>query len=106
MNEERIDELGNLSITMLMDFMKPPEESTDDQKKLRISEARIAATVLSSCTRFHQVARARDAMNFLMARELADDDGRLQKYMRLTMPESPVIGRLTDGQSEVVGAIA
>lgn len=97
MNEDQMDTLGGKAVEMLMDFLGVPGEMTDDQQKTKIASARIAATVLSSCTRFEQVRRASDAMNFMMARELASDQGQLQRYMALTMPESRVTKALNTG---------
>ena len=92
MNEDQMNELGGVAVEQLLTFLRDgSDEMTDRELRAHMGRARIAASALSSCTRYTQAVRATDAMHFMMARELADDRGqKLQEYMRLTMPESVI----------------
>lgn len=51
--------------------------------------ARVAATVFSACQRRRQSDKASDALNFMMAREIAVNKDELQDLINRSMPGSP-----------------
>jgi len=65
---------------------------TSDEKL--IPGARIAATVFSACQRRRQTEGARDALNFMMARELSDNRKELQIAINKALPDSVFVKKL------------
>jgi len=62
-------------------------EHTDNE----ITAARIASSVLATWSKLKQSERAQEAVYFAMARELAQDQEQLAKYISMTLPDVPLV---------------
>lgn len=93
-----LESLTNQAITTLSEFL-----GSDDVDTKQIGRARVAASVLSNYARMQQVRSAREATTFMMARELAQDSETLAKYLRASMPNSPVVKALPVPPADPVG---
>lgn len=70
------------------------ELNSDGQDSALRNKAKLALGYLGVVAKREQTASARDATNFMMARELADDKEQLERYIRATMPSSRIIKEL------------
>jgi hypothetical protein len=84
-----IDELARLARRRVADFLK-----ADDHTTMQIAEIRVATGVLATYARVKQTAGAREALTFMMARELAGDREQLADYIRATMPGAAIVKAL------------
>jgi len=56
-----------------------------------VTAARLASSVLATWARLKQAERAQEGIYFAMARELAEDREQLARYIRLTLPDVPIV---------------
>jgi hypothetical protein len=68
-------------------FLSPGDELMDTD----IDTARLASSVLSTWSRLKQAERAQEAVYFNMARELATDKAQLEQYIKLSLPDVPLV---------------
>jgi len=87
-DSEKIEDLIGPAANLLKRvFAAPGDELVDND----LTTARLAATVISSWTRLKQAERAQEAVYFSMARELAGDRAQLEQYIKLSMPDVPLV---------------
>lgn len=87
--EEDYSVLEKNSVDTLCLFLRG--DISDDRL---ISGARIAASVFSSCQKRKTALSSRDALNFMMAREIASDKTELQVLINKSMPDSPLAKKI------------
>ena len=68
-------------------FTAPGDEIVDNE----LASVRLAGSVIASWTRLKQAERAQESNYFNMARELATDRAQLEQYIKLSMPDVPLI---------------
>jgi hypothetical protein len=68
-------------------FTQPGDELVDND----LTTARLAGSVLATWSRLKQAERAQEAVYFSMARELASDRSQLEQYVKLSMPDVPLV---------------
>lgn len=91
--EVRFSNLAAQAMKELQKFFGRKEATSKD-----IGVARVATSVLSAWTRQQQTKSAADTTKFMVARELASDKDQLAEYIRLTMPDYPLVKALQKGQ--------
>lgn len=84
-----IEELAAQARSTLRDFFHEKARTNAD-----IAAARIASSLLSTFAREKQAAGAADALNFMMARELASDKAQLEQFLAAALPSSPIMKAL------------
>lgn len=75
---------------------------SDGKDQALEKKANAARSVLSSWARHEQTISAREATNFMMARELAQDKDQLEKYIKLSMPSSPLVKALPEASEKKI----
>jgi hypothetical protein len=87
MAEQRddLDEVRQGAIAALKQFFSKSETTNAD-----VNRAKVAASALSSVTRWRQTENAQQALAFSMARELARDKQQLEEYVRVSMPTAAI----------------
>lgn len=91
--EGRFSKLAEQAMNELQKFFRMKDATTKD-----VGVARVATSVLSAWTRQQQTKSATDATKFMVARELAQDKDQLAEYIRLTMPDYPLVKVLPEGK--------
>jgi len=89
-----IELLGAESVSALRKFLSMREITSVD-----IGRAKIAQDAFASYTRHRQSDSAREGNVILLARELAKDKDELRKFLKLGMPNAPIIKSLSEGKS-------
>lgn len=69
-------------------------DKSDQRTSADIAMARIASGLLATHARERQASGAADALNFMMARELASDRAQLEKFLTAAMPAAPIVRAL------------
>lgn len=82
-----IDSLGERVVKELHEFFSIKRESRTDED---LKSARLAQATLGACAKLKQHESAIAAVNFAMARQLAEDKEELAKYVRLSLPRHPI----------------
>lgn len=90
-----IDDLERDATDELKHFFGIPWEKREDND---FKSARIAQATYSACAKMKQNESASTAVNFSVARELAENKEELAKYVRLAMPGHPIIPALPTGK--------
>ena len=88
--EVKLEQVAKQAMSELQKFFRKKEATTKD-----VGVARVATSVLSAWTRQQQTKSASDTTKFMVARELASDKEQLAEYIRLTMPDFPLVKALT-----------
>lgn len=90
---ERLEPLIDPAIQSLKRMFEGGREEED------FTTARIASSVLSTWARIKQSERAEDAIMFSMARSLAHDREELERYLKVTMPDLPML-KVVNGETK------
>ena len=90
-----LDLLGAEAVGALRKFLGQPEHTSLD-----IGKARVAASALSAWSRYKQTESARESTFLLLARELAENKEQLRKYVKIAMPNAPIVKALPRGKGE------
>lgn len=95
MNEimQDLELLGAEAVNHLRKFLAQPEHTGLD-----IGKAKVAASSLSAWTRAKATESAREGNFLLLARELAEDKKQFQKFIKLGMPNAPIVKALPRGK--------
>lgn len=96
-DSQRIDPIVDDSVRAIKVILQPGER--DDQD---IAAARIASSILATWARLKQAERAREAIYFTMARELATNREQLEEYIKITLPDIPLAQALGAKQLSLV----
>ena len=86
MTSEEFEDLAAEAKARLHDFLTKDFHNEDV-----IPSVRVAASVLSSWSRFHQTESAREATGFIMARELAQTPQEFKRYVAVACPNVPLV---------------
>ena len=86
----QFDELFQGAAQGLREFFQSGGDITEKE----LARARICSTVVSAWSRYEQTKRAKEATQFMMARELATNRDQLAAYVRISMPEASIIKAL------------
>lgn len=92
-SEDRFGDLAGQAMNVLQKFFRKKDQASKD-----IGVARVATSVLSAWTRQQQTKSAQETTRFMVARELASDREQLADYIRLTMPDYPLVKALPQGR--------
>ena len=84
-----LDLLGAEAVSALRKFLVQSEHTSLD-----IGKARVAASALSAWTRHKQTDSARESNFLLLARELAQNTEEFRTFVRLGMPNAPIVKAL------------
>jgi hypothetical protein len=68
-------------------FISPGDELIDND----LATARLAGSVLATWSRLKQSERTQEAVYFSMARELATDRVQLEQYIKMSLPDVPLV---------------
>lgn len=90
--DTKLGMLAEKAIKSLDDFFGRKDYTNKD-----IGAARIATAIISAWTRQSQTKSAEKTTLFMVARELASDKQQLAEYIRLTMPDLPIVKALPKG---------
>ena len=88
-----IEALGAESVSALRKFLAQPEVTTTD-----IGRAKIAASAFSGYTRYRQTESSRESNLIMLSRELAKDKDELRQFLKLGMPNAPIMKALSSGK--------
>ena len=83
------DSLGQEAIIALRKFFTIREPTS-----LVIGAARVAASALGAWTRYCQTETSRESNFLMLARELAEDKEEFRKFVKLGMPNAPIVQAL------------
>lgn len=89
--EIRLTKLAEQAMATLSGFFSEKEHTGRE-----IGSARIATAIISAWTRQAQTRSAEKTTMFMVARELASDREQLADYIRLTMPDLPLVKALSE----------
>ena len=92
---EDADEMAHEAIAALRKFITQAEVTSLD-----IGRARISASTFSGWTRLRQSETANEGNMLLLARELAEDKAQFRKFIRLGMPNAPILRALPTVRKE------
>ena len=84
-SQDELEVLRRDAIGALQEFFRKKEATASDMNR-----AKVAASTLSSVTRWKQTENAQQSLAFSMARELARDKSQLEEYVRVSMPTAPI----------------
>lgn len=87
--EKKMEELRDYSIEVIWQFL----HSDGKDAGLRALE-QSARQALSNYTRSKATESNREQTNFLLARSLSENQQQLAEYIRITMPNSPILKAL------------
>ena len=87
-----LDLLGAEAVSALRKFLSQPEPTSLD-----IGRAKIAASSLSAWTRYKATESAQQGNFLLLARELATDKAEFRKFVKIAMPNAPIVKALPKG---------
>lgn len=88
--------LASKAVRALSEFFDTESSKIDVED---VGRARIAASVLSSYTKLKQVQSSREATTLSMARELARDKEEMALYIKMSMPNAPLVKALKAASS-------
>lgn len=88
-----IDLLGAEAISALRKFLAQGEVTSAD-----VARAKVAATAFSGWTRHKATESARDSNTLALIRELAADKEQFREFVRLSLPNAPVLKALPKGK--------
>lgn len=89
-----LDLLGAEAVSALRKFLAGQDNATS----LDIGKARVAASALSAWTRHRQTESARESNFLVLARELAENKEQFKKFVRVAMPNAPILAALPAGK--------
>lgn len=89
------DELAAEARTVIHEFFMNKARTSAD-----VAAARVASSVLATDARAKQASGAADALNFMIARELATDKTQLEQFLRAAMPAAPIVKSLPTRTTE------
>lgn len=84
-----VELLGAEAISILRKFLSQAEFT-----KLDLERARVAQSTFASWTRNRQTENARESNFLILARELAEDKNQFRRFVRLGMPNAPILKAL------------
>lgn len=84
------DKLFRESVATARDVLRQRAKGEPLEREA-ILTLRSVSAIISAWTRLEQTRSAREATQFLMARELAENQEQLRAYLKLTMPKIPEI---------------
>ncbi len=87
-DSDRIDALIEPAVNLLKKIFTAPGDDLADKD---LVNARLAGSILATWSRLKQAERAQEAVYFSMARELANDRAQLETYIKLSMPDVPLV---------------
>ena len=87
-----LDLLGAEAVSALRKFLATSDQATS----LDIGKARVAASALSAWTRNRQTESAKETNFLILARELATNKDEFAKFVRVGMPNAPIIRALPE----------
>lgn len=90
--DSKLAALAERAIKSLDNFFNQEDHTGKD-----IGAARIATAIISAWTRQSQTKSAEKTTLFMVARELANDREQLAEYIKLTMPDLPIVKALPRG---------
>lgn len=88
-----IDLLGAESVSALRKFLAQGEYTSLD-----IARAKVAASAFSGWTRHKATESARDGNTLMLIRELAKDKDQFREFVKLGMPNAPIVRALPRGK--------
>lgn len=86
-----LDLLGAEAVSSLRKFL-----SLSEHTSLDIGKARVAASALSAWTRSKQTESARETNFLVLARELANDKAEFRRFVKIAMPQTPLLKALPE----------
>jgi hypothetical protein len=89
-NDVKMNDLVGKAIDSLHEFFDNKGQRTSND----IAAARVASSLLATNAREKQAAGARDALSFMIARELSTDKSQLENFLTAAMPNAAVLKAL------------
>jgi len=81
------------AIQQLLDFF---EAKTEEEVDRLLKKAKVAGTALSNTTRHFQTRSGGEALDFMIAREIAKDKDEMRKFMKIARPSMPIVKALKE----------
>ena len=88
-----LDVLGAEAVSALRKFLTQAEYTSLD-----IGKARVAASALSAWTRNKATESAQQSNFLVLARELAVNKAEFRKFVKIAMPNAPIVKALPRGK--------
>ena len=88
-----VEALGAEAVSALRKFLGAREVTALD-----IGRAKIAASAFSGWTRYRQTESSRESNIIMLSRELANDKAELRRFLKIGMPNAPMIKALPEAK--------
>lgn len=92
--ETGIKEAAEEAIEVVREFLRNPSAEREQMARVKY-----ASSMVSNYVKHEQTQSAREATNFMMARELAQNSEQLAEYLKAASPSAPVLKALPSAKT-------